>query len=40
MRRAREWIPKSPWFRDWIALQTWHVFTLLEQWQLQSASVK
>jgi len=31
---------KSPWFRDWIALQMSHLFALLEQWQLRSASVK
>ena len=31
---------KSPWFRDWIALQTSHVFAPLEQWQLRSASLK
>jgi glycosyltransferase involved in cell wall biosynthesis len=31
---------KSPWFRDWIALQMSQLFALLEQWQLRSTSVK
>ena len=31
---------KSPWFRDWIALQTSHLWAAIEQWQLRSASVK
>jgi glycosyltransferase involved in cell wall biosynthesis len=31
---------KSPWFRDWIALQMSHLFALLEQWHLRRDSVK
>ena len=31
---------KSPWFRDWIALQTSHLWVPIERWQLRSASVK
>ena len=31
---------KSPWFRDWIALEMSHVSALIEQWQLRSASLK
>jgi glycosyltransferase involved in cell wall biosynthesis len=31
---------KSPWFRDWVALQMSHLFAMLELWQLRSDSVK
>ena len=31
---------KSPWFRDWIALQTSHLWAAIEQWQLRSPSIK